>query len=69
MSINEIAPCPFCAGQPSSVISTQGLNGDNYWVACINCGCRGPVAKWADKAIEFWNSSPLENAKQEVKND
>ena len=49
-----LAPCPFCG--------LVGLEAEQPWpeqhdwcVTCSSCGCTGPPAETAPKAVSLWN--------------
>lgn len=52
--------CPFCASFDLDTMESPAL-----FVVCGNCGCEGPYHHTdIDKAIEYWNSRPVEGADQ-----
>jgi len=58
----ELKPCPFCGGKAE-------LNVRGYSVAayCMKCQTDGPFCyrEKRDRAIELWNTRPIETALQE----
>ena len=61
MTNDELKPCPFCGG--TSVILDEPIHEDSYAVICnTKCGAIGPEDEDGEKAIEFWNTRPLEDA-------
>jgi len=44
--------CPHCA-QAETSIEENGKGA--VWVWCGNCAARGPVARSAEQAVEYWN--------------
>lgn len=58
---DELKPCPFCGR--SGAILDEPLNEDEYGCFCnAHCGAIGPCDEDGEKAMEFWNTRPLEDA-------
>jgi Lar family restriction alleviation protein len=49
-----IAPCPLCGGVAKH---TFGMN--EHWVSCAACGASGPMADTKQKALDVWNTRPV----------
>jgi len=61
--MDELKACPFCGSL--SVMLDEPINPDSYAVFCNGkCGAVGPEDEDGEKAIEFWNARPLEDALQ-----
>ena len=61
MSEAELKPCPFCGR--SGAILDEPLNEDEYGCFCnALCGAIGPCDEDGEKAVEFWNTRPIEDA-------
>ncbi len=57
----ELKPCPFCGS--SGAILDEPLNEDEYGCFCnALCGAIGPCDEDGEKAVEFWNTRPIEDA-------
>jgi hypothetical protein len=53
---DNLKPCPFCNSDPK-------LEGDDHWwYAVCRCGADGGADQTAKKAIEIWNTRPIEDA-------
>ena len=55
----ELKPCPFCPS-PTDVRLTAD---DAFWaVVFCSCGAHGAPSPDEDKAVEYWNTRPIEDA-------
>jgi Lar family restriction alleviation protein len=61
MSEGELKPCPFCQGL--EFFCSQNT-ANNFSIVCVTCGTDGKAAKTKEKAIDAWNTRPLEDALQ-----
>ena len=52
----QLKPCPFCGGE-AKCIEFYGM----YHVICCDCYIAGRDTSTRDKAIESWNSRPIED--------
>ena len=64
---NELKPCPFCGGVAQLTHKSEcwghGMNIDEHFVKCTQCGCKGKTHPAYDKttaqcitdAIVSWN--------------
>jgi hypothetical protein len=52
--MNELLPCPFCAGSAEFRTSTSGTQ---QWIRCVNpeCDAFGPFARTQAEAVAKWN--------------
>ncbi len=55
----DVKPCPRCAFHEHTV----QIEGDHvYYVVCISCRARGPIADDVFEAVALWNNRPIEAA-------
>lgn len=47
----KVGNCPHCKSAPGVY-----WEGRQHWVACADCGMRGPIMATIREAIEAWNS-------------
>ena len=60
MTDNELKPCPFPhiegAGQYMCIHENENTRSlSPFYVHCLICGAKGPVAKTPEEAISAWN--------------
>lgn len=60
----KVKSCPFCGGE-AKCIEFYGM----YHVICCDCYIAGRDTSTRDKAIESWNSRPIEDALQKELNE
>jgi Lar family restriction alleviation protein len=54
--IKPLKPCPFCGGNAEVA---EPICGEDYFVKCVNCGCRTSYFYRAkEEAIKAWNKRP-----------
>ena len=51
---NLLKPCPFCI-PPFGAKRPDIIWDGGFYIACFNCGARGPFVETADEAIKQWN--------------
>lgn len=54
------ANCVYCNSDRSrpdftQIVDSNGKNNIDYFILCMNCGARGPVAHSAKSAWALWN--------------
>mgnify|MGYP001483007570 CR=1 FL=1 len=59
--MSEIKPCPYCGKLAAKCEPSHYIYHEAFSVICL-CGTGSRYAESAEKAIEIWNTRPIEDA-------
>ena len=54
MGIGPCLPCPFC-GEENLIVAHSVAQEPMSWIKCTTCAATGPVTRYGDGAIMYWN--------------
>jgi Lar family restriction alleviation protein len=60
MTDRKLKGCPFCCSRQVATKEILDRHGNQWLVACLDCGGEGPPGDDTDAAIALWNNRPCE---------